>query len=323
MCSSMRALVCVHTYMHACGSWCTVHAYMHACARVHNYLCFERMISSSRSCVSIHVFYYSCMSVCLFVCVCIFHVRLVSMSMCFVCKCACFRQYILMDVCIGLCVCIHMRVCECSSLSAVSCSFKCNIRIYLCTNERTSVHVCVACVRASVRACVRACLQTYLRTCMYACARVYIRACLCACLHACMHACFLACLHACIHKMHSCINAFILICMHVWKSSVKFFIWSRTLFPNECALAFLTYSVSLRICLNKTLCARLTVETKWASEALRLHFRGPVVLKRPGVCLFILCQVYHFSCLSYLFFLSRLFDRRLLILQYCWLGRKR
>ena len=203
------ARACVRTHIYACMRvmvhGACIYACMHACARVHNYLWFERMISSSRSCVSIHVFYYSCMSVCLFVCVCIFHVRLVSMSMCFVCKCACFRQYILMDVCIGLCVCIHMRVCECSSLSAVSCSFKCNIRIYLCTNERTIVHVCVACVRASVRACVRACLQTYLRTCMYACARVYIRACLRVCLLACML----------VSKMHTCINAFILICMHV------------------------------------------------------------------------------------------------------------
>ena len=137
------------------------------------------MISSSLSWVPIrHVFYYSCISVFLFVCVCIFHVRLVSMSMCFVCKCACFRQYVLMDVCIGLFLCIHMRVCECSDLSEVSCSFKCNIRVYC---VRTNVHVCVACVRASevrgrMRPSVRACLQTYLHTCRYACAGVYIRA---------------------------------------------------------------------------------------------------------------------------------------------------
>ena len=54
MCSNMRALVCVHTYMHACMRVSVHGTCLHVCARVHKYLCFVRMISSSRLC------FYSC-----------------------------------------------------------------------------------------------------------------------------------------------------------------------------------------------------------------------------------------------------------------------
>lgn len=208
-----------------------------------------------RLCVGVHVYLYTCVSVCTCMCaylsvhMCVHDVymyacihvyaRVWCVHVCTwtcLCRCMCIHVHMYMSVHPHTCACMHVQsvhvcVCVCMCACVCVCAWVC-LSMCVCVSVHVSLCACVCvcawvCVHVSMYKCLA---SAWVYTCMHC-------TCLCMCLHACIHVC------ACVHVytcVCACANMCTCLCMCMGVST--------------CACVLVCACVCLHACMCTYLC---------------------------------------------------------------------